>query len=168
MENSFASSSFPTEYEADWRAINLGRILRATLDESHFSVSQGFSDLKGYIGAHSAVASQSVPSTALLSHESQTIEAVLPQASSSVVVLQLQSPGRSPPVVDAQRCYAILPLTPLDNQSIQQHINKFLRKEGLILKCHMRGCHSPAFHDELEAQEHVQDHFANKRFRCLW
>ncbi|KIJ50683.1 hypothetical protein M422DRAFT_245321 [Sphaerobolus stellatus SS14] len=164
MGNSFALPSFPTEYEADQSFINLGRSLQATFDESDSTTSQGS---RGYIGAHSA-ASRPFPSITISSPKSQTIEALLPQASSSVIIPQLQSPCRSPSVVDAQRCHAILPLTPLDNQGIQKHIDKFLSEEGPILKCHMRGCRSPAFHNELEAHEHVQGHFANKRFRCLW
>ncbi|KIJ50671.1 hypothetical protein M422DRAFT_777027 [Sphaerobolus stellatus SS14] len=159
MGNSFALPSFPTEYEADQSVINLGRSLQATLDESDSTTSQGSR------GAHS-VASEPFPSIAISSPESQNIEALLPQTSTSAVVPQLHSPGHSPSM-GAKRHHAILPLKPLDNQSIQKHIYKFVSEEGPIFKCRMKRCRSPAFHDELKAQEHVQGHFANKRVRCL-
>ncbi|KIJ50720.1 hypothetical protein M422DRAFT_27281 [Sphaerobolus stellatus SS14] len=160
MGISFALPSFPTEYEADQSFINLRRSLQATLDESDSTPCQGS---RGYIGAHSA-ASNPFPSITISSPESQNIEALLPQACASAVI---PSPGPSPSTVDAQHCHAILPLTPLDNQSVQKYINKFVSEEGPIFKCRMKGCRSPAFQNQLKAQEHVQGHFANKHFRCL-
>ncbi|KIJ50657.1 hypothetical protein M422DRAFT_245294 [Sphaerobolus stellatus SS14] len=174
--SSLASPSFfATESEVDKScdgAPGLGSMLESHHDESSSSMWQDVPASKG----HYSTSSDSIPFTATLTttgHEaSLTFNALVEEAigmSTPAIAPQLHAQDRPSTAGYSNLCrHAILPLNPQNTEGIGRYIDKLMSDEGLLFKCRTKGCRSPAFFNELEAQEHVHDHFANKKFRCLW